>query len=336
MATTAEERERLEQARQSVENAVQADEDNGYAWAIHTLVYDWLASAAGSFAEREAFFTTATASASRAINLESGDPLALAFHAELLVDQQNYAQAENTIAQALALDSGSMDVHRVHGTVLESTANYEAAIEAYTRAAEITPNFTFLYLRIGANYRRIGDSDQAIEYFRRAATINQQLGIKDPIPHLAIGRTWLQEGEFITAARNVEVAVSIDPANPELLGFLGISYFKARNYENAIVTLECAVMGCSDPQHVALVCDTLEIEIPECDQERVLGGVDGLELEDRFLEYYYTYGSVLSFAEQCDEAEGIFRQLEADYGGDDIINTIIKQGRDLCSESAAG
>lgn len=336
MATTRQERERLDEARQSVERAVQADADSGYAWAIHTLVYDWLASAAEELAERDSHFTTATSSSSRAINLAPSDPLALAFRAELQVDQQNYSQAQDTIEQALAMEADLMDVHRVHGTVLESTGNYGAAIEAYERAAAINPNFTLLYLRIGANYRRLGESDTAIEFFRKAATINQQLEIRDPIPHLAIGRTWLQEGEFITAARNVEVAVSIDPSNPELLGFLGISYFKARNYENAIVTLECAVMGCSEQQHTTLVCETLAIDIPECEQENALAGVEGLALEDRFLEYYYTYGSVLSFAAQCEEAELIFRQLEAGYPEDAIIGDIVEEGRSLCSADSPG
>jgi tetratricopeptide (TPR) repeat protein len=336
MATTREERDRLEEARLSVENAVQADEDSGYAWAIHILVYDWLAAAADELTERDSHFTTATASASRASSLAGSDPLALAFRAELLVDQQNYGQAQDTIDQALGLEADLMDVHRVHGTVLESTGNYRAAIEAYERAAAINPSFTLLYLRIGANYRRLGESDTAIEYFRRAATINQQLGIRDPIPHLAIGRTWLQEGEFITAARNVEVAVSIDPANPELLGFLGISYFKARNYENAIETLECAVMGCSDLQHVSLVCDKLAIEIPECEGEAGLPGVTGLALEDRFLEYYYTYGSVLSFNAECEQAEQIFVQLETRYTENTLIEDIIGEGRDLCSDLPAG
>ena len=46
----------------------------------------------------------------------------------------------------------------------------------FLRAAEITPNLTFLYIQIGANYRRLLDAERSLEYFDRAAKINEQLG----------------------------------------------------------------------------------------------------------------------------------------------------------------
>ena len=46
-----------------------------------------------------------------------------------------------------------MDTHRVRGYVMETLAQYNEAIKEYLDAATIAPNMTFLYLRIGANYR---------------------------------------------------------------------------------------------------------------------------------------------------------------------------------------
>lgn len=375
MSTSDQEWLRLQEAKASIDRAVELDEENSYAWAIHVLVYDWLASSAGAGPEQQGYYLTAEQSVSRATALDGNDALALAFDAELDVDQLNYAQAEDKINQALELAEGDeMDIYRVHGTVLESLGAYEQAIQAYQRALELAPNFTFLHLRIGANYRRLGDADQAIASFRQAALINSQLGVKDPIPHLAIGRTWLQEGEFITAARNVEAAVSIDPSSAELLGFLGIAYFKARNYENAEDALRCAVFGCDVQDQAWLLCSRLrvldcteeqlgELEaealnldpatadqlyaellcrgqgFEECGAERVAGlsgGVRGLTLGSSTLEYYYTYGSVLAFAEQCGEAEQIFQQLESGYPEDQIIMSIIEEGRSLCPSAVTG
>ena len=328
---------RLEQARASADRAVEVDPDSDLAWAIRALVYDWNAGVqAASSPLRDEYFTTAEFSISSAQRLNNENPLAQAFDAELKVDQLRYAEAIDKIQAALALDPNNLDVQRVYGTVLEGNGDYPGAIEAYQAAAELAPNLTFLYLRIGANYRRLGMVQEALDSFAKAERINLQLGIQDPIPYLAIGRTYLQDGEFFIAARNLEQAVLIDPGNPELLGFLGVIYFKARNYENAVDTLGCAVFGCDDADHAALLCETLQIL--DCGGETQLplaAGVIGLDLTDFSLEYYYTYGSVLAFSGECVTAEVVFEALESDYGQDPIVAAIVAEGRSLCAGSQA-
>ena len=333
MPTKAERDTRLEQARASADRAVEVDPDSDLAWAVHTLVYDWLAGAAEENpALREEYFTIAETSANRALALNQNNALAQAFDAEVKVDQLRYAEALDKIQAALALDPNNLDVQRVYGTVLEGNGRYEEAIEAYKDAAELAPNLTFLYLRIGANYRRLERVDEALDAFSKAERINLQLGIQDPIPYLAIGRTYLQAGEFFIAARNLEQAVLIDPGNPELLGFLGVIYFKARNYENAQATLACAVSSCDDADHAALLCETLQIL--DCEGGALspqAAGVIGLNLTDDSLEYYYTYGSVLAFSGDCAPAEVVFRALEEKYGRDPIVAAIVSEGRSLCA-----
>ena len=337
IATREGEMDRLQEAQTSIDRAVALDEDSGFAWAVRTLVYDWLAAAVDDDPRLlQEYFTAAEASASRAGILESDDSraLALAYDAEVDIDQLRYAEAADKIQSALDLDSSSMDVHRVHGTVLESNGFYEDAIQAYAKAAQINPNLTFLYLRMGANYRRLSEMDKALEYFAKAATINRQLGIADPIPYWSIGRTYLQDGQFFIAARNLESALEISPDNAELLGYLGIIYFKARNYENAVGTLRCAVDGCTDAEHARLLCDTLAILNCE-DEEQAFraSGVSGLELGPKSLEYYYTYGSVLTLDKaSCDEAERVFLDLESSYGTDPIVSAIVLEGRGLCED----
>lgn len=345
MATEQQRNNRLQQARASVDRAIAVDEESDLAWAIRTLVYDWSAGAEEASVTREEYFTIAETAAKRALFLEPDNALALAYEAEVLVDQQRYAEGFDKIEDALARDPNSLDVQRVYGTVLESNADYAGAVQAYEQAAKIAPNLTFLYLRIGANYRRLAGTaaslaerqllmEQALDSFNRAARINEQLEIQDPVPYLAIGRTYLQDGQFFIAARNLESAVLIDPSNPELLGFLGMIYFKARNYENAEATLRCAVAGCDDRDHAKLLCETLEIL--DCDDEEQAlqtAGVNPLALADTSLEYYYTYGSVLAFNKECEEAEVVFRQLESEYGTDPVVAAIVAEGRSLCAGS---
>jgi tetratricopeptide (TPR) repeat protein len=343
LASAGERKAQLVEARAAADAAIESNPDHGYAHALRALAYDWSATEEQG-ATREGFLTEALNAAVRAVQLEApGSPvraLALAFRAEVLADQQRYAEALDSAAQAAALAPDSMDVHRVYGTVLQSTGLYRQSIEEYLRAAEINPNLTFLYIQVGANYRRLKDTERSLEYFERAANINQQLGIQDPGPYQAIARTYLQEGEFFVAARNMERALLIDEGNAGFWGFLGVIYYKARNYESSEQVLRCAVDGCSAGEARALIC---ELNIAACDPDDPndpVGLLHGQEiapqpLADGSLEAYYTYGSVLAFNGKCGEAERIFGSLLASYGGDPIVAGIVADNRDLCAGSTS-
>jgi len=296
---------------------------------------------------REQFLTEAEAAAVRSRQLDPGSKLALAFYAEVLVDQQKFAQALDlaqaaveAIAENIIPDPYDMDVHRVYGTVLENYGLYASAINEYLNAVEISPNLTFLYIRIGANYRRLLDYVRALEYFDLAARTNAQLGIEDPTPYLAIGRTYLQQGEFFVSALNIEQALAISPANADYYGQLGIVYFKARNYESAIPVLQCAVEGCTPEENGRLLCDLGMILCEEDLESYAAYGAEvvGLPLSDLSLEYYYTYGSVLAaydgepeFPNACQRAEIVFQELMALYGSDPIVAEIVAENRAICS-----
>src|SRR4030067_348163 len=134
----------------------------------------------------------------------SGHALALAFFAEILVDQQKWSQAEQTIQKAALIDPNSMDVQRVFGYVLESLGQYRASIEKYQEEARIDPNLTFLYIFIGRNFLTLEVHNRALDEFEKAAKINEQLGIKDPVPYIEIAKTYTRDGEFFAAALNAE------------------------------------------------------------------------------------------------------------------------------------
>ena len=330
--------ELLAQARQTIDQAALVASEDPSVHAVRALAYDWSASAETG-EQREAYLSEAETSAVRALQLAGNDPelrsLAQAFYAEVLVDQQRFVEAADLAAQAAATAPNSMDVHRVYGTVLEANGLYRQAIEEYQRATEITPNLTFLYSRIGANYRRLRDIERALEAFDQAVRINEQISIEDPVPYIAIGRTYLQDGEFFIAARNVERALAIDEGNPEIYGFLGIIYYRARNYESALEVLRCAVDGCSEEDSRRMVC-TLAVgcdpDDPQ-DAEAPLHGreVPGLALGPNSLEYYYTYGSVLAFYGQCEAAERVFDDLLSQYGTDTVVTGIVAENRAICS-----
>ena len=322
---------RLQEALDSVEQAVALAPDDSTVNAIHAFVLDWNASSnLISADENEAYLAQAETAATRAYLLDPQNALALAFYAEVLLDQQKWDQARQYATQAVDLAPDSMDAHRVLATVLESWGYYRDAIDEYMKASQITPNLTFLYLRIGLGYRQLQVYNTAMEYFEKAATINEQLGIKDPYPYIAIAKTYAQQGEFFIAARNAEKALSFDPANADTYGQLGMIYVQARNYETALPTLRCAVDGCTAEEN-----ETANLFV----ENGILGAstaVQPLPLTNLNVAYYYVrYGSVLAYLSTpengyCSHSLQLMTQLRLTYPDDPLLMQNVEDNEATC------
>jgi tetratricopeptide (TPR) repeat protein len=318
--------ERLTQARASIDEATAIDPDNAEVQAVRSFVLDWYAAnLLVPPDESQTALNDAEAAAIRALQLDNENALALAFLAEILVDQQKWAQAEETIKQAVAIDSNSMDVQRVYGYVLESLGQYRLAIEKYREAVTINPNLTFLYIFIGRNFRSLDVHNRALDEFERAAQINEQLGVQDPVPFVEIAKTYSRDGEFFVAALNAEKAIRINPYNPNTYGQLGIIYTKARNFEGAQPVLKCAVRGCS-PEENQVVQELLGEGV----------AVNGLPLTSGTVAFYYAqYGSVLAALSRpnqnfCPEALEVLSEVNAAYPEDSTFNQIIAENIAIC------
>ena len=339
LTTDDQQRDRRQEALASINKAVDLAPDDSTVHAIRAFVLNWNANAT-LFGEDQAadYLLEAEQEAVRALQLDNQNALALAFYAEILVDEQKWSQAEQYILQAIEKDDSLMDVHRVYAYVLESLGQYNQAIQEYDKALAISPNLTFLHLRAGANYRRLafGSNNDAtrtqlyessLEYFAKAARLNEQLGIEDPIPYLSIAKTYSQEGEYFVAARNVQKALEIDPANPDIYGQLGTVYFKSRNYEGSIPAFKCAIRGCTEEES----CDGRGGCGPNDEPSEVIG----LDLSGNTVVYYYTYGSVLAALSRpqenyCEEAMTVMGEVRAIYSNDRDIMGIVQAGEAIC------
>ncbi|MGW8224109.1 MAG: tetratricopeptide repeat protein [Anaerolineales bacterium] len=327
LSTEEDRNDRLTQALDSIDQATAIDPDNAEVQAVRAFVLDWYASnLLVPPDESQAALNDAEAAAIRALQLDNENALALAFLAEILVDQQKWAQAEETIKQAVEIDSELMDVQRVYGYVLESLGQYRLAIEKYREAATLNPNLTFLYIFIGRNFRSLEVHNRALEEFEKAAQINEQLGVQDPVPFIEIAKTYSRDGEFFVAALNAEKALRINPYNPNTYGQLGIIYTKARNYEGAQPVLKCAVRGCSPEEN-------------QVAQELMGEGVavTGLPLTTGTVAFYYAqYGSVLAALSRpgqnyCPEALEVLGEVRIAFPEDPTLNQIIDENIAICS-----
>lgn len=333
---------RLAEALESAKKAVELAPDDSYVHSIYAFTLDWNANSSLVDDEREVstLLNKAEEEAVRALQLDNTNTLALAFYAEILVDQQKWTQAQQNIEQALQRDDSLMDVHRVNAYVLESLGEYALAIESYDRAIAITPNLTFLHMYAGANYRRLAfDSPneevqkqlylKSLEYFDRAATINNQLGVEDPLPYLSIAKTYSQMGEFFIAIRNVQKTIEFQPSRAELYGELGVLYHKNRNYETGILALKCAIEGCTEDES----CEGRG----GCGSNDIPAAVVGLPLTGSTVYYYDIYASELAALSTpkksyCPRALEVAGQIEAsEFDNDPNIAADIVVVRNICS-----
>jgi len=320
--------DRLEEALATINNAVEIAPEDSMVHAIKSFVLDWLAGNRVTQAEKEALLNEAEQEAIHAIQLDNQNMLALAYYAEILVDQQKWIQAEQNIHEAAARAPELMDVRRINGYVQESLGNYSQAISEYKEAIRINPNLTFIYLRIGANYRKLKQYESALEYFDKAAVINEQLGVHDSIPYFSIATTYTQMGEFFSAGLNARKGLNYDPENADAFGRLGIVYHRSRNYEGAIPAFKCAIRGCTAEE---------SCEVRQCDPETdPMVAVEGLPLTAGTVDYYLTYGAVLAGMHRtsngfCKEGMDILRLVKANYSGDPIIMQNVVESETICN-----
>ncbi len=371
VSTDAERKQRLENALASARKAAELSPDDSSIQAILAFVLDWNASSnLITTEERDAYIKEAERVAARAYNLDPNNVLALAYYAEVLLDQQRWQQALQFAEQAILLGGDLMDTHRVYATVLEYQGDYRVSIEEYQKAIALTPNLTFLHLRVGLGYRNLGNRaaaqgnaevakklyEDALNYFDQAARINQQLAVRDPQPYIAIAKTYAQMGEFFVAARNAEKALKFDSANADTYAQLGSIYVQAKNYEYALPALQCAVEGClalwlapkdNPDSENAIYCKELGgCGVKETETATFLFGSDyisktvsiqPLPLTNLNVAYYYIrYGSVLGYLNRsdsgyCERALKLMQDLRTSpFGSDVFLLQNIEDTESLC------
>jgi len=344
LTTTDSEREAaLEAALFSVDQAKAIDPESSTVAAMRAFVLDWNASSTFSAEERAAFLFEAEKEAVRALQLDPTNTLALVFYAEILIDQQKWSQAEQYLSQSRESGAGLWDWHRVYAYYLETLGAYSQAIESYDRAIELAPKMTFLYIYAGANYRQLAFSspiksqqkqlyERSLEYFARAAAINEQLGLRIPLPYLSISKTYSQTGDYFAAALNLQKALDFKPADPDIYGQLGIVFRKSRNFEGSNMAFKCALEGCNPEESClgrygrACILDYGEKGV----------NVEPLPLTPNTLVYYYSYASNLAALSRpqenfCPEARRIMKIIEdGGYGTDPLVQQILAENENIC------
>ena len=295
--TAREKEERFKQAYEAAQKAVELAPEDSTAYAVLAFTLDWYSGFITYILSDGKtggdFLADAEQAVTRATTLDETDILAQVYFAEIMIDVQRWDQAQSAISDALQRAPGLWEAHRVNGLFLENQGYYLDAIQSFEEAVKLAPNMTFLYIKLGQSYRNMGLKTNSVEYYNRAidyfamaADRNEELGIQDPLPYLGIGRAYGQLGEFFSASLNMSKALQYNPYSPDVYAQLGMVYRQARNYEDAISALKCAVRGCTAQE----TCD-----LRGCDPEAEEAiEIEGMELSGSTVVYYYTYASLLA------------------------------------------
>jgi hypothetical protein len=136
-----------------------------------------------------------------------------------------------------------------------------------------------------------------------------------------------------------------EPTNADIYGQLGVIYFRSRNYEGSILSLQCAIYGCSGED--SCLGRGLDRCFPEFNEHPV--SVTGLRLEPNTIVYYYIYGSVVAALSRprdnnCDQAMKTMGEVRAeleknpdDYAdGRDTIIGIVVAAEEICASLNSG
>jgi tetratricopeptide (TPR) repeat protein len=343
--TTADEKvQRYKLALEAAERAVEVAPEDSTAHAVRAFALDWYSDFTIYILQDkergEELLAEAERAIFRALTLDETNVLAQVYFAEIMIDQYRWDQASAGIRGALDRAPTLWEAHRVNGQFLENQGYYSDAIDAFKEAVRYAPNMTFLYIKLGQSYRNLGLRtnsqsfyDQSLEYFDKAAQLNLQLGIQDPLPYLGIGRVYGQMGEFLAASRNMSKALQLNPYSPDVYAQLGMVYRQARNYEDSIKALKCAVRGCDADETCAVRNCNRDLD-PAIEFE-------GMELSGQTVVYYYTYASLLAGmylprhperSLYCAEALDVISILRrSSFGGDQLINDILAPSESICS-----
>lgn len=307
-----------------------AEDGEGALKAATTAILLDEASAKAQAAKAWALWKTgrsdeAMQAASRAIALDPNYAAAHAYYALALNSLQRYDQAFIEAKKAIALDDTLIEGYFAMGYSNEAQGNWEQAISYYEQGLTLNPQVIFLYRQIALNYRALAlraaqadDKERAslyfgktIEAFNRAVSIQP----KNVVPYLDLARTYIMIDQLGTAQQYLEDALALEPENPVIHGRIALLYLQRKNYEGALASMALTVEG-------GVYTDTLT------SGEVITYNVQPVALEQGTLEYYYTYGNLLAYFQQCDRARSYLVQA-LQFAPDDVT---VQNSYDVSSE----
>ncbi len=161
----------------------------------------------------------------------------------------DYATAANDYKQAVRIETGMPQLWANLGLMQNESGDIAGAIQSFQQAHRLDPSLYVPNLFLGIDYSHLGRAKEAVPYLLASEKLNQS----DPQAPLALGRTYVAERQFVSAAHQLERATSLDPKLASAWFTLGIA--RLDEVEEEARTMSQA--GKESPFSEALYADSL-------------------------------------------------------------------------------
>ncbi len=228
--------DRLSQALAFAEKTINANPLAPHGWAIRARALDWK----GAYGE-------ALASALHARALDETYAPTYAFLGEIYIDMGQYDTARSYLDQALELDTAGVavaDTFRNLGLLYSNQGRWEEAVQPYQAALQNAPNQPYIAVELANNYVALGELDQAIQVL--VATLERNP--RDTSVLFSLGSAHTRNGNVERAYEYYRRCLDVDPENVPCLSYLGGLQWSDGDFVTAAVNLERAIsLGSTDP-----------------------------------------------------------------------------------------
>lgn len=297
-----------ELALEAANTAIVLDSKDPRPWAVRALALEWMNR-----------YEEAQEDALRALDNDPNNPLALAVMAKVSTDLGNFDLANEMLARAYTHGPNEVETIRAAAYYAETVPvpgvglpDRLEAIRLYESIIEQGVLLGWVYIRLGINYRLVGDLDSAIGSFRSA----QQLYPDNVEPLAELGRMYTQLRDLETAREVLDEAAALDPSHRDVLGRLGILEYRSDNYDAAFFYLRCTVDGCDYPDRGI--------------------SIEPAELNRFTVDYFSDYGLILTELGDCDRGLVILDNLVNFAPSDPDAVHVRNLGYEYCGQGSGG
>lgn len=141
-----------------------------------------------------------------------------------------YEKSIDAYKYAVAIDEKFDYAYRNMGDAYIRLRKFKDAIEALERVLELSRPEDVIYEAIGHCYDRLKNFAQARFYYRKASHLNQE----DSKLHYKIACTYINEGQWATAIKQLHIALQIHRLQPEYNLAMGECKMQLGEYREAI------------------------------------------------------------------------------------------------------
>lgn len=154
-----------------------------------------------------------------------------------LIHQNNLPAAEQLLRATLAANPKDSGALYLLGDVLERENKPRESLAVYTRAAALQPPTPDDLRIVALDYVLLNDYPDAIHWLNRALAADPT----NAEAWYALGRSHMEQGDFVAAERDLRRTLAINPNDPKALDNLGLSLEAQNRSDEALAAYRQAI-----------------------------------------------------------------------------------------------